>query len=79
LNCCRHHRAGPLDWLFAFPGGGGLARYETMAGLVLYRLGEIPKVGARISIDGADLVVERMMGHRIERLRMIPDYSRTTL
>ena len=53
--------------------------YETMAGLVLYRLGEIPKVGARISIDGADLVVERMMGHRIERLRMIPDYSKAAL
>ena len=53
--------------------------YETMAGLVLYRLGEIPKVGARISIDGAELVVERMMGHRIERLRMIPDYSKAAL
>ncbi|WAL40519.1 hemolysin family protein [Brevibacterium sp. BRM-1] len=49
--------------------------YETVAGCVLLALGRIPVVGERVRLDDAELVVERMHGHRIERLRLIPDYA----
>lgn len=52
--------------------------YETIAGFVLLRAGAIPRTGDRVSLDHATLVVERMHGRRIERLRLIPDYARVT-
>lgn len=48
--------------------------YETMAGFVMFTLGAIPKVGDSVRVNDASLVVERMHGHRIERLRLVPDY-----
>lgn len=48
--------------------------YETMAGFVMFALGKIPKVGDSVQVKDASLVVERMHGHRIERLRLVPDY-----
>ncbi|EFG48377.1 hypothetical protein HMPREF0183_0345 [Brevibacterium mcbrellneri ATCC 49030] len=48
--------------------------YETMAGFVMFSLGTIPKVGDSVRVKDASLVVERMHGHRIERLRLVPDY-----
>lgn len=48
--------------------------YETMAGFVMFTLGAIPKVGDSVRVKDASLVVERMHGHRIERLRLVPDY-----
>src|SRR5690606_31294857 len=45
--------------------------YETVAGLVLYRLGRIPEVGDAVTVDGVRLEVERMDGRRIDELRLL--------
>ena len=53
---------------------------ETLGGLVVHRLARIPKVGDAVQVkaidrDGdqllADLRVERMDGHRVDRVRMV--------
>jgi CBS domain containing-hemolysin-like protein len=46
--------------------------YDTIAGLVLERLGRIPGVGDEVAVDGLVLRVVRMSGHRIDRLLAIP-------
>ncbi|HEX2298037.1 MAG TPA: hemolysin family protein [Pseudonocardiaceae bacterium] len=51
---------------FAMPEGD----YETVAGLVLARLGRIPDVGDELEVGGWQLVVLRMEGHRIADLRL---------
>lgn len=48
--------------------------YETVAGFVLYTLGKIPEVNDSVRVKDASLVVERLHRHRIERLRLVPDY-----
>lgn len=48
--------------------------YETMAGFVLFELGRIPGVGDTVRVSDARIVVERMHGNRIERLRLVPDF-----
>jgi putative hemolysin len=44
--------------------------YVTMAGLVLERLGAIPRGGESVEVPGARLVVASMEGHRIARVRV---------
>jgi CBS domain containing-hemolysin-like protein len=44
--------------------------YETVAGLVLERLGRIPNVGDEIELDGWRLTVMRMERRRIAELRL---------
>jgi CBS domain containing-hemolysin-like protein len=51
---------------FAVPPGD----YETLAGLVLSRLGRIPDVGDELHIDGWRLVVTRRDGNRVAELRL---------
>ncbi|MGH4012437.1 MAG: hemolysin family protein [Pseudonocardiaceae bacterium] len=51
---------------FTMPEGD----YETVAGLVLARLGRIPEVGDEIEVDGWRLIVMRMEGLRIAELRL---------
>mgnify|MGYP002718352549 CR=1 FL=1 len=53
--------------------------YETMAGYVMLTLGRIPEEGDAVRLPDARLVVERMHGRRIERLRLTPDYVTTRL
>ena len=48
--------------------------YETVAGYVMLELGRIPEVGDEVRVDEARIVVERMHGRRVERMRLIPDY-----
>jgi CBS domain containing-hemolysin-like protein len=55
---------------FVMPEGG----YETVAGLVLERLGRIPDVGDEVELDGWRLTVTRMDRRRIADLRL----TRTT-
>ena len=43
--------------------GGGI---DTLGGLILSRLGRLPRVGDRVHIRNLTLVVERMRGRRIE-------------
>lgn len=50
------------------------ADYETVAGFMMLELGRIPEDGDEVRIEGARIVVERMHGRRVERLRLIPDY-----
>jgi CBS domain containing-hemolysin-like protein len=51
---------------FRMPEG----EYETLAGLVLASLGEIPEVGDEVRVDGWRITVMRMDRHRIAELRL---------
>ena len=51
---------------FTVPPGA----YETLAGLVLARLGRIPDVDDQVVVDGWRLVVTRRAGRRIAELRL---------
>jgi CBS domain containing-hemolysin-like protein len=51
---------------FAMPRG----EYETLAGLVLARLGRIPDVGDEIAVDGWRLTVMRRDRNRVAELRL---------
>ena len=44
--------------------------YETVAGLVLDRLGHIPRSGESVHVDGYRLTVERVKGVKIESVRI---------
>ena len=46
--------------------------YETVAGYVIARLGRIPGVGDRVTVDRAVLEVTEMVGMRITRLTLRP-------
>ncbi|MDK2897088.1 MAG: magnesium and cobalt exporter, family [Candidatus Atribacteria bacterium] len=45
--------------------------FESLGGLVMELLGKIPEEGEQVSIDGYQIVVERMKGKRIVTLRLI--------
>jgi CBS domain containing-hemolysin-like protein len=45
--------------------------YETVAGLVLERLGRLPQEGEQLQIDGVALTVLEMQGPRISRVQII--------
>ena len=47
--------------------------YETVAGYVIAELGHLPAVGDEVAIGGGRLVVQRLDGRRIDRLRYVPD------
>jgi CBS domain containing-hemolysin-like protein len=51
---------------FRMPDGD----YETLAGLVLDRLGRIPEVGDEVRVDRWRLTVMRMDRHRVAELRL---------
>jgi CBS domain containing-hemolysin-like protein len=44
----------------------------TIAGIVLVSTGIVPVVGARVTVDGHDLVVDDMRGRKITRVRILP-------
>ena len=46
--------------------------YETLAGLVLARLGRIPDVGDDVDVDGWRLTVMRRDRNRVAELRLRP-------
>lgn len=46
--------------------------FDTLAGLVLYRLGRIPEAGGSVTVDGWRFTVTRMDGRRIDRVRVRP-------
>lgn len=51
---------------FRMPDGD----YETLAGLVLVRLGRIPEVNDEVKVDGWRITVMRMDRHRVAELRV---------
>jgi CBS domain containing-hemolysin-like protein len=46
--------------------------YDTLAGLVLERLGRMPETGDSVEVDGTTLTVHRIDGHRIDRVLLRP-------
>lgn len=44
--------------------------YETLGGLLMYVLGRIPEQGDEVVVDRVRLVVDRMAGRRVERVRV---------
>lgn len=48
---------------------------DTVGGLVLWKLAELPKEGQRVVFDQFDVVVKKMMGPRILLLRVYPKYE----
>jgi CBS domain containing-hemolysin-like protein len=47
--------------------------YETVAGLILARLGRLAEVGDEVELPGLRLTVERLDGRRIDRVRLTAD------
>ncbi|MBT2500249.1 HlyC/CorC family transporter [Agromyces sp. ISL-38] len=47
--------------------------YETVAGFVMSRLGRLPVADDEVPIDDGTLIVQRLDGRRIDRLRFVPD------
>ncbi|MFD2083036.1 Hemolysin, contains CBS domains [Actinopolymorpha cephalotaxi] len=47
-------------------------RYETVAGLVLHRLGRVPEAGDSAVVDGVRITVARMDNHRIDQVHVEP-------
>jgi CBS domain containing-hemolysin-like protein len=50
----------------------GLEDVESVGGLIMVRLGDIPKQGQRISFADFDIVVKKMNGPRIVLVKVIP-------
>lgn len=46
--------------------------YETLGGFLMAALGRVPAAGDRLLLPGWDLVVSRMDGRRVARVRMVP-------
>ena len=46
--------------------------YETVAGYLMAQLGRVAVVGDQVEISGGVLVVERMEGRRVDRIRFVP-------
>ena len=44
--------------------------YDSVGGFVLHELGRVPEAGESVEADGARLVVDKMQGNRIERVRI---------
>jgi CBS domain containing-hemolysin-like protein len=44
--------------------------YDSIGGFVLHELGRVPAAGEAVEADGARLVVDKMQGNRIERVRI---------
>ncbi|MBU2560098.1 hemolysin family protein [archaeon] len=45
--------------------------FETLGGLVLSKLGDIPMAGEKVEVDRVTLVVERMVRRRVSRVKVI--------
>ena len=45
--------------------------FDTVAGFVYHRLGRLGKEGERVSVDGCELVVEKVTNRRIVRVRIV--------
>lgn len=54
----------------------GLQDIESVGGLVMLKLGDIPKQGQRVEFNGFDIVVKKMSGPRILLVKVIPRQPR---
>jgi CBS domain containing-hemolysin-like protein len=46
--------------------------YDSVGGFLLHELGHVPVAGEAVTVDGHELVVDRMDGNRIELVRVTP-------
>ncbi len=46
--------------------------WDTVGGLVLDLAGRVPEEGESVEVDGFRFVVQRVQGHRIQRVRIVP-------
>jgi len=46
--------------------------YQTIGGFVFGRLGRLPRLGDRVSVNGGMLMVLQMDGRRVSKLQLIP-------
>ena len=53
----------------------GLDDVESVGGLIMVKLGDIPAQGQKISFAGFDIVVKKMSGPRIVLVKVIPTYE----
>ena len=53
--------------------------YETIGGFVMARLGRVPVVGDVVEVPGWSIQVVGMEGHRVDRLRFVPDAGSATV
>ena len=51
--------------------------WSTVGGLIFNTLGHVPAAGETLEVDGHRLIVERMQGRRIARIRIEPDGARS--
>lgn len=49
--------------------------YDTVSGFVMSELGRIPKTNDRVRIDGGSLVVVKMDGRRVDRIKFEPEVT----
>ena len=61
-----------LDECAPWVGSHWEADAYTVAGLVMERLGRVPEAGDTLSVDGAEVVVEKMRGRAVEWLVVTP-------
>jgi len=54
----------------------GLDDVESVGGLIMVKLGDIPKQGQRITFVDFDIVVKKMNGPRIVLIKVIPKVER---
>jgi CBS domain containing-hemolysin-like protein len=54
----------------------GLDEVESVGGLLMVKLGDIPKQGQRIEFPRFDVVVKKMKGPRIVLVKVIPQLER---
>jgi CBS domain containing-hemolysin-like protein len=54
----------------------GLEEVESVGGLLMVKLGDIPKQGQRVEFSNFDVVVKKMKGPRILLLKVIPQLER---
>ena len=65
--------------LLARRGMRGDEDYETLAGFVLARLGQIPQTGDHFAWDGMRFEIVDMDGRRIDRVLVAPEPDRASL
>ena len=46
--------------------------WDTIGGLLFDLLGHVPEAGESVTVDGLELVADRVAGRRIERVRIVP-------
>jgi CBS domain containing-hemolysin-like protein len=51
------------------------AHADTVSGLVMAKLGRVPRVGDEVAVGSRRLRVEKLRGRRADRVRLMPEAS----